>query len=113
MPGDHDPGAVVLLEPTHWMQPRLEATVVGLDVVVGIPIGAMPGRRHQLLQHARVHRRLVGCDLDRRALGRADGPLEEASGRPDVAPWGDEHLDDLPELVDGTVDITPWPATFT
>ena len=42
MPGDHDPGAAVMLGPTHRTQPRLEATVVGLDAVVGIPIGAMP-----------------------------------------------------------------------
>jgi hypothetical protein len=31
--GDHGPGAAVLLEPAHRPQPRLEATVVGLDVV--------------------------------------------------------------------------------
>jgi hypothetical protein len=52
--GGHDPGAAVLLESSHRMQPRLEAAVVGLDTVVGIPIGAMPGRRHQLLDHQRV-----------------------------------------------------------
>jgi hypothetical protein len=44
VPGDDYPGAVVLLEPAHRTQPRLQTAVVGLDVVVGIPIGAMPGR---------------------------------------------------------------------
>jgi hypothetical protein len=34
MPGDHDLGAVILLEPAHRKQPRLEMAVVGLDVVL-------------------------------------------------------------------------------
>ena len=49
MSGDHDLGAAILLEPAHRTQPRLETAMVGLDVVVGIPIGAMPRRRKQLL----------------------------------------------------------------
>jgi transposase len=36
VPGDDDPGAAVLLEPTHRSQPRLQATVVSLDAVVGV-----------------------------------------------------------------------------
>jgi hypothetical protein len=86
MPGDHDPGAAVLLEPTPRTQPRLQPAVVTLDVVVGIPIGAMPDRRQQLLEHRRVHRRMVGDELNERDLGRADGPLEEAAGSPPVMP---------------------------
>jgi hypothetical protein len=34
MAGDHGPGAAVLLEPAHRPQPRLEATVVGVEVVL-------------------------------------------------------------------------------
>jgi hypothetical protein len=45
MPGDHDSGAVVLLEPAHRSQPRLQPAVIALDPVVGIPIGAVPRRR--------------------------------------------------------------------
>ena len=71
-------GTVVLLEPAHRTQPRLGVAVVGLDVVVGVPIGAMPSRRQQLFQHACIHRRSVSDDLDWRALGRADGSFEEA-----------------------------------
>jgi hypothetical protein len=81
--------------------------VVGLDVVVGVPIGAMPGRRQQLFQHACIHRRSVSDDLDWRALGRADGSFEEAAGCADVAPRGDEHVNHLPELINRTVDIAP------
>jgi hypothetical protein len=43
--GDHDPGAAVLLEPTHRAKPRFQPAVVGLDAVVGIPIGPVPGCR--------------------------------------------------------------------
>jgi hypothetical protein len=65
MPGDHDPGAAVLLEPPHRPKPRLQPAVVRLDLVVGVLVGSMPGHRRQLLEHARVHRRVVGDDLDR------------------------------------------------
>jgi len=73
---DDHPGAAVLLEPSHRSQPRLQAAVVGLDVVVGILLSAMPGRRQQLLQQDRIDRCPVGDDLDRRGLGGGDGPLK-------------------------------------
>jgi hypothetical protein len=50
---------------------------------------------------------VVGDDLNRRDLGRADGPLEEAAGSPPVTLDGDKDIDDLAELVDGAVDIAP------
>jgi hypothetical protein len=55
MPRDDHPGAVVLLESSHWSQPRLQAAVVGLDPVVGILLSAMPCEWHQLLQYRWVH----------------------------------------------------------
>src|SRR4029450_715315 len=53
LPGDHDPGAGILVEPAHRTQPRRETAGVGLDMAVGIPLGAMPGRWQQLLEHRR------------------------------------------------------------
>jgi hypothetical protein len=64
-----------VLEAAHWSQPRLHSAMVGLEPVVGVLVSAVPGRRQQLLQHQRRHRRPVGDDLDRRHLGGADGPL--------------------------------------
>jgi hypothetical protein len=67
----------------------------------------MPGRGQQFLQHDWVGGGLVGDDLDRGDLRRAERPLEEPAGSGRVAPWGDEHVDDLPCLVDGSVGLAP------
>src|SRR5215216_4076655 len=107
MSGDDHPGAVVLLEAAHRPQPGLEAPVIGLDVVVGVPLSAMPGSWQQLLQHHRVDRRLIGGDLGGRDLGGVDGPLEEPVSGLRVSARRDEHVDDLPELVGRTVLIAP------
>src|SRR6266536_5778830 len=81
--------------------------MVSLDVVVGVGLGAMPRRREQLLQDDRVGRRLVGDHLCRRDLRGGESVLEEPSGRCCVTTRGDEHVDDLAELVDGLVDVAP------
>jgi hypothetical protein len=41
---DDDPGAAVLLEPTHRSQSGLQPAVVALDPVVGVLVGAVPCR---------------------------------------------------------------------
>ena len=43
MPGDHDPGAAILLEAPHWTKPCLQPTVIAFDPVIGVSVGAMPG----------------------------------------------------------------------
>jgi hypothetical protein len=60
MSRDDHPGAAVSLEASHRPQPGLEASVIGLDVVVGIPLSAMPRRWQQLLQYHRIRRCPVG-----------------------------------------------------
>jgi hypothetical protein len=87
MPGDHDAGAAFLFEPSHRPQPCLQAAVTGLDSVVGIPLGAVPGRLEQVVQHRQVGQGSVGDDLDRGDLGRPDGPFEEAAGSGCVPTW--------------------------
>jgi hypothetical protein len=67
----------------------------------------MPGSRQQLLEHRRVHRRVIGNDFDRHDLCGADGLLEEAAGGPRVPPYGHRDVDDLAELVDRAVDVPP------
>src|ERR1019366_1586893 len=48
----------------------------------------------------------VGGDLSRRSMG-ADRIGEERSRRPEVTLLGHEHVDDLPVLVNGPVDVSP------
>jgi hypothetical protein len=43
MPGDHDPGAAILLEAPHRTKPCLQPTVIAFDPVIGVAVGAMPG----------------------------------------------------------------------
>jgi hypothetical protein len=107
MSRDDHPGAAVSLEASHRPQPGLEASVIGLDVVVGIPLSAMPRRWQQLLQHHRVGGCPVGHDFTRPDRGCADSPLEEPASCSDVAPRGDEDVNHLPELTNGAVDIAP------
>jgi hypothetical protein len=40
--------------------------MIGLDRVVRVPLGEMPRRWRRLLDRARVDRRPIGGDLDRR-----------------------------------------------
>jgi hypothetical protein len=106
-------GVSVLLEPAHRPQPRLQAAVVGLDAVVGVLVGSMPCCRQQLLQHRRIGRCLVSDDLHRCDPRRADGPFEEPARRRRVASRRDEHVDDLPELIDRPIHIAPPASDFT
>jgi hypothetical protein len=68
----------------------------------------MPRRREQLAERGRGGRRLVGDDLHGRDLGGADGLLQAAAGGGlGVALWRDEHVDDLPELIDRSIHVLP------
>src|SRR5829696_8686694 len=107
MAGDDDPGTAVLFEPAHRPQSRLQPAVVALDAVIGVLVGAMPCRWQQRRQHRRVDRRPIGCDLDWSNPCGVDGLLEEPVGGVSVSSGGDEHVDDLAELVDRAVDIAP------
>src|SRR5215207_5713006 len=95
------------LRAPHRAQPGLQSAVISLNAAVAVLLSAMPGRRQQLLQDGRVRRRLVGGDLHWRDLGRPDGLFKEPAGRHGVPAGEDEHVDDLAELVDRTVDVPP------
>lgn len=112
VPGDQHPGTAGLFEAAHRSQPRLQPAEVALDPVVGALLGAVPRHRQQLLQHGRIHRRLIGDDLDGRDPGCADSPFEQPAGRGRVPPQGHQHLDDLSELVDGAVEVRPLASDF-
>ena len=109
MPGDHDPGATVLLDPTHRTQSP-SASVVGLDVVVGILLGVMPCRRPQLVQDARVTaaRSVTTSKAHRSAVARSKKRRAAL-----VTPYGNVHVDHLAELVNRPGEIGPAAGDFT
>jgi 2'-5' RNA ligase len=94
-------------ESTHRSEPVLELAVICFDWIVRMPFNVMPRRRDQLLHHGRVDRGGVGHDLARRHLQHGQRSLEEPAGRGRIAFRRDEHVDDLPVLVDGPVHIPP------
>lgn len=80
--------------------------MISFDPVVGILLGDMTGDGHQLIEHPRVGSRAVGGDLSRRRPV-LKGAGEESPGGCQVSLLGDQHVDDLPESVDCSVQINP------
>ena len=75
--GDDDPGGTVSLQSSHGAKSSLQASVVGLERVVGMDLGVMEGRRQQ---RARIDSVPIGGDLDGRDSGPIDRSLQEVAG---------------------------------
>ena len=67
----------------------------------------VPGRRQQVLQHGRVHRRLIGGDSVDAMFVVPIARSKNRWGCLGGALWEDIDVDDLAELVDGPVDVAP------
>jgi hypothetical protein len=80
MPGDHDPGAAILLEAPHWTKPCLQPTVIAFDPVVGASVGAMQAAGSSSPSTTGLGGCLVGDDLHRGGLRRTERLLEEPAG---------------------------------
>jgi hypothetical protein len=66
---------------------------------------SVPGRLERVVHHRQLGRGWIGDDLDRCDLGCPDGPFDEAVGSGCVPSCGQEHVDDLAELVDRPIDV--------
>src|SRR6266545_5528417 len=108
--GDDDPGGTVPLQPPHRSKPGLQASVVGLEWVVGIDLRVMEGRWQHLLDDAGVEAVPVRGDLDGREPGAADCLGEEPPRCSCVPARREVHVDDLAELVDGPEQVAPGPS---
>jgi hypothetical protein len=93
-------------ESTHRPQPGFEPAVVGFDDVVGVPLENVPSTRRELVDDPRIDRRPVGRDLDRSRSERQRAGERRPRGRT-VAALRQQHVDDLPVLIDGPVQVTP------
>jgi hypothetical protein len=99
--------AATRLQPAHRSQPVLEPAVSGLDRVVSVLLGVVPGRRPQLIQYAGIDRRGVGDDFSRDHLECAQRSGEEPAGRRSVPAGRDQHVDNLAVLINRPVDVAP------
>jgi len=104
---DDDTSCSVGAQPAHRAQPVFELAVVGFDPVVGIPLDVVPCGGDQFVKHGRVDRCGVGDHLGRGHLQGSQRPLEESAGRVSVSAGRDQHVDDLPVLVNGPVHVAP------
>ena len=85
---------------------RFEPAVVGLDPVVRVGHGDVLGGGQELVAHPRVRPGPVGGHFRRRG-GAGQRPGEEPAGRFLVPLWRHQHVDDLAELVDRPIKVTP------
>ena len=106
MPGGGYSCAAELFEPAYRSQSGLQPSVIGFDWIISVSLGDMAGGRHQLVEYPRVGGRVISGDLN---WGRPvfQGTGEESPGGHHVPLLGDQHVDDLPVLVDGPVQIDP------
>ena len=111
VPGSGYSCAAELFEPAHGSQAGFQPSMIGFDRVVSVLLGDMAGGGHQLVEHPRVGGRVISGDLTRRRPV-LQGTGKESPGGFQVPLLGDQHVDDLPELVDGPVQIHPRPATL-
>jgi hypothetical protein len=81
--------------------------VIGFYRVVRVPLGVVPRRRHQFVQYSGVDRCGVRDHLPRDHLEGPERSGEESAGGCGVSSGGEQHVDDLAVLVDGSVDVAP------
>jgi hypothetical protein len=82
--------------------PGFEPTVIGLDNIVRVSLEHVPRLRCELLDHSRVDRSPVGRDLHRHRAPRQCSGEEGTSGA-GIAAFGEQHIDDLAVLIDGSI----------
>ena len=109
--GGDDSYAAELFEPAHRSQSGFQPSVIGFDRVISVLLGDMTGGGYQLVEHPRVGSRVISDDLHR---GRpvVQGAREKSPGGRQVPLLCDQHVDDLPELINSPVQIHPPSRNF-
>jgi hypothetical protein len=82
--------------------------MIGFDAVVGVPGGVVKCIRQELCNDSEQGVGPIGGDLGRLAMG-SDHRGEELRGGLEVSLSGHEHVNGLPILVNGPVDVSPGP----
>ena len=85
--------------------------MIGLDRIIGVLLDDMACSRQHLIEHPRVGGRPVGGHLSRsRAV--FESTAEKAASGSQIPFFGDQNVDDLPELIDRSVQIDPPSGDF-
>ena len=80
--------------------------MISFGPVVGVLLGDVRRGRDEIVDHPQIRAGLVRGHFDRRGpVGQ--GPGEEPAGRGSVPLLGQQHVDDLPVLVDRPVQVPP------
>jgi hypothetical protein len=94
------------LRPRIGRNREFKPSMIGFDRVSGVLLQDMARRGQQLIDHSRVGGRLIGADFAGTWAVLQGTGEEPASGR-QVSLLGDQHVDDLSELVNRPVQIHP------
>jgi hypothetical protein len=78
LPDDNHPRAALAFEAAHRSPPGLEAAVIALNRIVGVPLHVMLRRPHPNFDHAYIGMGAVGDNLNRLGLGDSDRGVEDA-----------------------------------
>jgi len=82
--------------------------MVSLDPIVGVPRCVVERERQKFADGSSQGWRAVGGDFTRRAVDTY-GTGEEPGGCQRVAFLGNEHVDDVAVVVNGSIDVSPGP----
>src|SRR6266516_7899862 len=104
---DDDASCSVGAQAAHRSQPMLELAVIGFDPVVGVALHVVPCGRDQPVEHRRVDRCGIGDYFGRRHPQHGQRPPQEPAGSLRVPTGRDQHVDDLPVLVNRPIDVSP------
>jgi hypothetical protein len=85
--------------------------MISFHRIVRISLHHVTRRRQQLIEYPRIGRRPISVDLGRAWTVSQGVGKESASGR-QIPLLGDQHVDDLPILVDRPIQIDPATGDF-
>ena len=97
---------LVAFESTHRTESGFEPTVLAFDTIVRMLFRIVKRSRDQYFDRSPQRRVPIGHDLDRLTM-RAQCLGEEPARCSEVPSWRGEHIDELTELINGPVDVTP------
>ena len=99
-----------LLEASHGVQALFEMSMVAFHAIVEILRGTMLNIRQDHTKSWRIALGFVSCDSRWPHPGLIDRAFEESLRCLGIPPLGEVRVNDLAILVDGAIDVGPFPV---